>query len=117
MQAEVLRACRFTLDPTCVQEEVLLRHAGVARWAFTHALGMKVAAYQEWWAGGQAFVDTGLGEAEARKRVRVPVPTKPSVQKHLNQIKGDSRTPGLPAGVQGSARPCPWWHEVNTRGG
>ncbi|MFF3359261.1 helix-turn-helix domain-containing protein [Streptomyces sp. NPDC002917] len=117
MQAQVLRAFRFTLDPTCVQEEVLLRHAGAARWAFNHALGMKVAAHQEWRAGVQALVDTGLGEAEARKRVRVPVPTKPSVQKHLNQIKGDSRTPGLPAGVQGPARPCPWWHEVNTRGG
>ncbi|MEU8837405.1 helix-turn-helix domain-containing protein, partial [Streptomyces sp900116325] len=103
VKAGVLRAFRFTLDPTCVQEEVLLRHAGAARWAFNHALGMKVAAHQEWRAEVQALADTGLSEAEARKRVRVPVPSKPSVQKHLNQIKGDSRTPDLQPGASGPA--------------
>jgi putative transposase len=56
----------------------------------------------------------GVAEAEARKKVRVPVPTKPVIQKHLNQIKGDSRTAGLPEGVYGPERPCPWWHEVST---
>ncbi|MFE7795129.1 helix-turn-helix domain-containing protein [Streptomyces sp. NPDC057460] len=34
---EALRAFRFTLDPTRVQEEVLLRQAGAERWAFNHA--------------------------------------------------------------------------------
>ncbi|WSD71711.1 transposase [Streptomyces sp. NBC_01591] len=114
VQSEVLRAFRFTLDPTSAQEEVLLRHAGAARWAFNHALGMKVAAHQQWRHQVQALVDAGVTEAEARKRVRVPVPTKPSVQKHLNRIKGDSRAPDLPEGALGPARPCPWWHEVNT---
>ncbi|WP_073791828.1 hypothetical protein [Streptomyces sp. CB01580] len=28
--------------------------------------------------------------------------------------QGDSRTPDLPKGAFGPARPCPWWHEVNT---
>ncbi|MGW3168022.1 helix-turn-helix domain-containing protein [Streptomyces sp. NPDC001142] len=114
VRSEVLRAFRFTLDPTSAQEEVLLRHAGAARWAFNHALGMKVAAHQQWRQQVQALVDTGTTEAEARKQVRVPVPTKPAVQKHLNRIKGDSRTPDLPEGAFGPARPCPWWHEVNT---
>ncbi|WUT01673.1 transposase (plasmid) [Streptomyces sp. NBC_00708] len=114
MQSEVLRAFRFTLDPTSAQEEDLLRHAGAARWAFNHALGMKVAAHQEWRRQVQELVDSGITEAEARKKVRVPFPTKPAVQKHLNRIKGDSRSPDLAAGVQGPARPCPWWHEVST---
>ncbi|MGW9134565.1 helix-turn-helix domain-containing protein [Streptomyces sp. NPDC055681] len=34
---DALRAFRFTLDPTRVQEEVLLRQAGAARGAFNHA--------------------------------------------------------------------------------
>ncbi|WP_406424218.1 helix-turn-helix domain-containing protein [Streptomyces sp. NBC_01589] len=34
---ETLRAFRFLLDPTRVQEEVLLRQAGPARRAFNHA--------------------------------------------------------------------------------
>lgn len=114
MQTEVLRAFRFTLDPTSAQEEALLRHVGAARWAFNHALGMKVAAHQRWRAEVQTLVDAGVTEEQARKRVRVPIPTKPSVQKHLNQIKGDSRNPDLPASALGPARPCPWWHEVNT---
>ncbi|MEU7151236.1 helix-turn-helix domain-containing protein [Streptomyces sp. NPDC039022] len=45
MQQEVLKAFRLALDPRPAQVEVLLRHAGAARWAFNHALGMKVAAH------------------------------------------------------------------------
>ncbi|MER5689508.1 helix-turn-helix domain-containing protein [Streptomyces sp. NPDC002205] len=70
VQTEVLRAFRFTLDPTHVQEEVLLRHAGAARWAFNHAVGMKVAAHHRWRGEVQALVDTGLGEAEAWSHAR-----------------------------------------------
>ncbi|MET9175872.1 RNA-guided endonuclease TnpB family protein [Streptomyces misionensis] len=114
MRQEVLRAFQLALDPTPVQVEALTRHAGAARWAFNHALGMKVAAHQQWRREVQALVEEGVPEAEARKRVRVPVPSKPQIQKHLNQIKGDSRVGGLPAGAYGPERPCPWWHEVNT---
>ncbi|MER6736579.1 RNA-guided endonuclease TnpB family protein [Streptomyces puniciscabiei] len=114
MRQETLRAFRFALDPTPVQVEAISRHVGAARWAFNHALGMKVAAHQEWRRQVQVLVSQGIAEAEARRQVRVPVPTKPVVQKHLNQIKGDSRIGGLPEGVYGPERPCPWWHEVNT---
>ncbi|MDW8478403.1 RNA-guided endonuclease TnpB family protein [Streptomyces scabiei] len=114
MRQKVLRAFRFALDPTPTQVEALTRHAGAARWAFNHALGMKVAAHQQWRRDVDELVDQGVTEAQARKTVRVPVPTKPGIQKHLNQIKGDSRAGGLPDGVYGPERPCPWWHEVNT---
>ncbi|MFZ4278250.1 helix-turn-helix domain-containing protein [Streptomyces arboris] len=59
VQTEVLRAFRFTLDPTRAQQEDLLRHAGAARWAFNHALGMKIAAHQQWRDQVQALVDSG----------------------------------------------------------
>ncbi|MFI0716390.1 helix-turn-helix domain-containing protein [Streptomyces inhibens] len=101
MQAEVLRAFRFTLDPTPGQEEDLLRHAGAARWAFNHALRMKVTAHRQWRAAVEGLVEQGVAEVDAREQVRVPVPTKPSIQKHLNSIKGDSRVGGLPEGVAG----------------
>lgn len=114
MQQEVLRAFKFALDPTSAQVEAFTRHAGAARWAFNHALGMKVAAHQQWRHEVQTLVDQGVPEPEARKKVRVPTPTKMVIQKHLNQIKGDSRTGGLPEGVYGPERPCPWWHEVST---
>lgn len=114
MRQEVLRAFKFALDPTRTQVEAFTRHVGAARWAFNHALGMKVAAHQQWRREVQVLVDQGVPEAEARKQVRVPVPTKPATQKHLNRIKGDSRRGDLAEGAYGPVRPCPWWHEVNT---
>lgn len=114
MATEVLRAFRFTLDPTRAQTEALSRHAGAARWAFNHALALKVAAHRQWRCEVQALVDQGVAEDMARKRVRVPVPTKPAIQKQLNRVKGDSRVQNYPEGALGPARPCPWWHEVNT---
>ncbi|MFE6270447.1 RNA-guided endonuclease InsQ/TnpB family protein [Streptomyces goshikiensis] len=114
MQTEVLRAYRFALDPTFAQVEVLQRHAGAARWAFNHAVGMKKAAHERWRHEVEQLVANGTPEVQARKQVSVPIPSKPAIQKHLNQIKGDSRTGGLPDNVHGPQRPCPWWHEVNT---
>lgn len=106
MQTEILRAYRFALDPTKTQLEALARHAGAARWAFNHAIAAKVAAHKEWQRQVAALVEQGAAEKEARKKVRVPVPSKPTIQKALNEAKGDSRS-----GVEGL---CPWWHEVNT---
>ena len=48
MQTEVLKAFKFTLDPTPAQISALARHTGAARWAFNHALAAKVAAHQDW---------------------------------------------------------------------
>ena len=102
----ILRAYRYALDPTPAQSGDLNRHAGAARWAYNHALAVKVAAHEEWRRRVAGLVEAGTPEVEARKQVKVPVPAKPAIQKALNQVKGDSRT-----GVDGV---CPWWHEVNT---
>ncbi|MFJ7069735.1 IS607 family element RNA-guided endonuclease TnpB [Streptomyces sp. NPDC101115] len=115
VEREVLRAFKFALDPTPAQAEALARHAGGARWAFNYALGVKVSAHQRWRAEVAGLVAQGVEEAEARRRVKVPVPSKPQIQKRLNEVKGDSRVDGrLPEGVFGPERPCPWWHEVST---
>lgn len=106
MQQTVLRTFRYALDPTDAQLAALNRHAGAARWAFNHALAAKVATHEEWRRQVAALVESGVPEDQARKQVKVKVPTKPEIQKALNQVKGDSRK-----GIDGL---CPWWHEVNT---
>ena len=88
----VTRAYRVVLDPTREQQQVLTRHTGAARWAYNHALATKVAAHRRWrqevaWA----TYEHGVDEATARAMVTVPIPTKPAIQKALNEVKGDSR--------------------------
>lgn len=106
MHTEVLRAYRFTLAPTPAQEQQLLRWAGNSRLAFNYALAAKKTAHEDWRAQVAALVEQGVPEAEARKKTRVPTPTKPTVQKAFQAERGDTRT-----GTEGV---CPWWHEVNT---
>ncbi|MFE7194000.1 RNA-guided endonuclease InsQ/TnpB family protein [Kitasatospora sp. NPDC057595] len=106
LRQEVLRAFRFTLDPTERQLGELARYAGAARWAFNQALAAKVAAHHEWRAQVDALVETGVDELEARKRTTVRLPSSAVVQKAWTRSRGDSRS-----GADGI---CPWWHEVNS---
>lgn len=108
-----MRAFRLTLDPTQAQVADFNRHAGASRWAFNHALALKRSAHQEWRRKVDALVAQGMPEPAARKAVKAKIPTKPSIQGHLNRIKGDSRQPTEP-GMYGPHRPCPWWWEVST---
>ncbi|WP_239404558.1 helix-turn-helix domain-containing protein, partial [Frankia sp. Cj3] len=105
-EGEIVRAYRVTLDPTSDQESMLTQHAGAARWAFNHALAAKVAAHEAWKKAVADLVATGTSMEVARRQIKVPVPTKPVVQKALNAVKGDDRH-----GVDGV---CPWWHTVST---
>ena len=109
----VTRAFRFALDLNPAQEQSVSQHAGAARWAFNHALGMKVAAHREWRRQVEAVVASGVDEQVARKSVRVRIPRHPDIKKHLNRIKGSPATM-LPPGQVGPERPCPWWGEVST---
>ncbi|MEH0441487.1 transposase [Streptomyces scabiei] len=102
---EVLRAFRFALDPSETQVVALARYAGAARWAFNHALAIKQAAHQQWRAEVDALVKSGITEPEARKTVKIAIPSKPAIQKAWVAERGDSR-----CDVDGS---CPWWWEVN----
>lgn len=106
MKTEVLRAYRFTLDPTAEQEQTLLRWCGNSRLAFNYALAAKKASHEAWRTQVADLVEQGVPEAEARKRTKVPMPGRFTVQKTFQADRGDTRaeTPGV----------CPWWHEVNT---
>ncbi|MBZ9644460.1 helix-turn-helix domain-containing protein, partial [Streptomyces sp. PSKA30] len=60
MRQEALRAFQLALDPTPAQVGAFTRHAGAARWAFNHALGMKVVAHRQWRREVGALVDQGV---------------------------------------------------------
>lgn len=106
MKTEVLRAYRFTLDPTAAQTQKLLRWSGNSRLAFNYAIAEKKSAHKEWQAQVAGLVEQGTQEAEARKKTRVPIPSKPKVYKAFQADRGDNRfkIPGR----------CPWWREVNS---
>lgn len=100
-----LRAYRFALDLTPAQEQQVRQHAGAARWAYNHALAAKFAALDERRATIAALVKQGV-EPKAAAAQAPKIPTKPAIQKALNEAKGDDRL-----GVDGD---CPWWHSVST---
>lgn len=106
MQREVLKAFRFTLAPTPAQEQRLLRWCGNSRLAFNYAIAAKKQAHEQWRAQVDALMASGVSDAEARKKVQVPLPSRFITQKAFQAERGDTRTDS--EGV------CPWWHEVNT---
>ncbi|MFF2927137.1 RNA-guided endonuclease InsQ/TnpB family protein [Streptomyces celluloflavus] len=110
---ESLRAFRFALDPTTVQLDLLSQHAGAARWAFNHALGVKRAAHSLRLAQIAQLMAEGVPQAQARQQAD-RVPNKPDIQLTLNRIKGDSRRQAPTDGTLGPHRPCPWWWETST---
>lgn len=101
-----LRAYRFCLDPTDAQLELLAQHAGAARWAYNHALSVKMDAHRRWQLQVDELVTLGLTEQQAKREATVRTPTKPTVQKAWNQFKGDDRVDR-----EGHS---PWWHQVST---
>lgn len=100
-----LRAYKFALDTTPAQLTMLRQHAGAARWAYNHALGVKFAALDERKTVIVGLVEQGL-DPKAAAAQAPKIPTKPAIQKALNETKGDDRR-----GVDGD---CSWWHTVST---
>ncbi|MEU2856486.1 RNA-guided endonuclease TnpB family protein [Streptomyces syringium] len=68
--AEVLRAYRFTLDPSDAERAALSRYAGACRWAYNYALAKKTQAHQAWADRRSAYLEAGLSEAEAKERIK-----------------------------------------------
>ncbi|MFD6151974.1 MULTISPECIES: hypothetical protein [unclassified Streptomyces] len=65
-------------------------------------LGSQKAAHEDWRTQAVALVDAGVEEATARKRVKVPMPTKPTVYKRFMAERGDDRS-ALRASHRGGA--------------
>src|SRR5690606_30147589 len=106
MTGRRLRAYRFTLDPTRAQLDALAQHAGAARWAYNHALAVKLDAMRRRQLQIDELVTIGLTEAQARREATVKVPSKPQIQKRWNRLKGDATRD-----IDGI---CPWWRAVST---
>ncbi|MGW3488372.1 transposase [Streptomyces sp. NPDC001054] len=70
-------------------------------------MAAKKAAHEDWRTQVVALVDAGVQEATARKRVKVPIPTKPTVYKGFMAERGDDRY-----GIEGVA---PWRRGVSSR--
>jgi putative transposase len=104
--ATILRAYRFNLDPNQNQLSALAQHAGTARWAFNHALAVKIGVHQTWRDQVQALVDEGLDEQVARKQVSIKIPTAFTMKSAWIKIRGDEKT-----GEDGAS---PWWRTVSS---
>lgn len=100
-----LRAYRFALDLTATQEQQMREHAGAARWAYNYALAQKLGGLEERQAVVTALIQAGTDPATAAAQAP-KIPAKPTIQKALNETKGDDRI-----GIDGH---CPWWHRVST---
>ncbi|MFF3775738.1 helix-turn-helix domain-containing protein [Streptomyces sp. NPDC002232] len=70
----------LALDPNPAQTEAFARRTGAARWAFNYTLSVKVSAHRLWRMEVARLVAQGVEQAEARRRVKVPVPSKPQIQ-------------------------------------
>ena len=67
------RAFRFALDPTVAQRQNLARQVGATRWAFNHE-GVCMAHQS------RGVTEDGVPEADARRQVRVSIPTQRAIQ-------------------------------------
>lgn len=67
---EVLRAYKFTLDPTDAQRADLARYAGASRWAYNYALAWAQTAHRAWADRRDAYHQQGLGAQETKRRLK-----------------------------------------------
>lgn len=108
----MLRAYRFALDLTRDQQTACAQHAGTARWAFNHAIGVKMQVHEHWRAAVAELVATGLTEVVARKEVNARkdpgliTPHAFTIKSDWIKVRGDERT-----GEEGLS---PWWREVSS---
>jgi transposase len=69
-KTEVLRAYRFTLDPSDAERATLSRYAGACRWAYNYAVAKKTRAHQSWADRRSSYLQAGLSDAEAKERIK-----------------------------------------------
>jgi putative transposase len=87
----VQRAWRCTLAPTPAQQQMLLQHAGAARWSFNLALSAKIVSREVWEQRVQALVDEGVLEDQARKQIKVKTPGSNVLDKARVRVRGTDR--------------------------
>jgi len=116
----IRRAYRLTLDPTLRQAQTLSQWAGAARAMYNHVVAAKQESHKRW-LQEVAFATYGpaaLTEEQARKTIKVPIPSTPDFNAWLSGTRNahrDAAGNGLPVpGLRDDGRDHePWLHEVN----
>ncbi|TJY67339.1 transposase [Arthrobacter sp. CAU 1506] len=116
----IRRAYRLTLDPTPRQAQMLSHWAGAARAMYNHSISAKQESHKRW-LQEVAFATYGpvaLTEEQARKTIRIPIPSTPDFNAWLTGTRNFHREAagkGLPVpGLRDDGREHePWLHAVN----
>ncbi|GAA1495160.1 RNA-guided endonuclease TnpB family protein [Paeniglutamicibacter kerguelensis] len=111
------RAYRLTLDPTPQQARKLSQWAGAARAMYNHAIAAKQASHRRWLQEvAFATYEQELTEEQARKSIKVPIPTAYGFNAWLTETRNthhDAAEKGLLLPGRDGREHDPWMHEVN----
>lgn len=114
----IRRAYRLTLDPTPQQDRTLSRWAGAARFTFNHTLAAKQASHKRWLqeVAFATYPPESLTEEQARRSIRLPLPSANSLNTWLTEIRNTHRVAaeqGLLLSGRDGRDHEPWMHAVN----
>jgi putative transposase len=114
----IRRAYRLTLDPRPEQVQKLSQWAGAARYAYNHAIAAKKVSHKLWLqqVAFATYKPAGLTEEQARKSIRIPIPTANDFNGWLTDTRNAHRDAAEKVisvpGREGLDHE-PWMHEVN----
>lgn len=113
------RAYRLTLDPSPRQVQTLSQWAGAARYMYNHAIAAKQESHKRWLQEvAFATYEQYLTEEQARKTIKIPMPSTPDFNGWLTETRNahrDAAAKGLLVpGLRNDGRDHePWLHTVN----
>lgn len=114
----IRRSYRLTLDPSPKQAQKLCQWAGAARYTYNFAIAAKQESHKLWRqeVAFATYPPAELTEEQARKSIRIPIPTAYDLNAWLTETRNIHRTAAknglLVPGVDGRDHE-PWLHEVN----
>lgn len=113
------RAYRLTLDPSPRQVQTLSQWAGAARYMYNHVIAAKQESHKHWLQEvAFATYERDLTEEQARKTIKIPMPSTPDFNGWLTATRNAHRVAAgnglLVAGLRDDGRDHePWLHTVN----
>jgi putative transposase len=114
----IRRAYRLTLDPSPRQAQRLSEWAGAARYAYNRTIAAKQESHKLWLqeVAFATYPPAELTEEQARKSIRIPIPTANSLNVWLTDTRNAHRNAaqkGVPVLGRDGRDHEPWLHEVN----
>jgi putative transposase len=115
---EIRRAYRLTLDPSPRQAQRLSEWAGAAPYAYNRTIAAKQTSHKLWLqeVAFATYPPAELTEEQARKSIRIPIPTANSLNGWLTEARNTHRTAaenGLLVPGRDGRDHEPWIHAVN----